>query len=95
MNASLSDALGMALAAQAEQAAAQAAAMSNLSSTLAAVLGGLSQLQAGLSSLAARMDTVEANAALLDSLVVSPPMPPRAHCARRTSSPSRSPLPPR
>ena len=50
--------------------------MSNVSDTLAAVLGGLNALQAGFSTLAARLDAVEANAALLDSLAVSPPMPP-------------------
>jgi len=66
------------------QFAAQAAVNANLTDTLAAVLGGLSALQAGFGSLAARMDAVEANMGLLDSLVVSPPMPP----------PSPSPPPP-
>jgi len=75
-----------AVAEQAEQAAAQAAAMSNVTDTLAAVLGGLSALQAGFSSLAARMDAVEANTGLLDSLVVSPPPPP--------PSPNPPPMPP-
>jgi len=76
VNANLTDVLASALAAQAEQAVAQAAAMSNVTDTLAAVLGGLSTLQAGVGALAARMEAVEANTGLLDSLVVSPPMPP-------------------
>jgi hypothetical protein len=77
VNANVTDALAAALAAQAEQAAAQAAAMSNVTETLAAVLGGLSALQTSVGALAARMDAVEANTGLLDSLVVSPPpLPP-------------------
>jgi hypothetical protein len=80
VNANLTDALAAAAlaaqAAQAEQAAAQAAAMSNVTETLAAVLGGLSALEASVGALSARMDAVEANTGLLDSLVVSPPLPP-------------------
>jgi hypothetical protein len=77
VNANVTNALAAARAAQAEQAAAQAAAMSNVTETLAAVLGGLSALQAGVGALAARMDAVEANTGLLESLVVvSPPPPP-------------------
>jgi len=83
VNANVTDALAAqatavlaAQAAQAEQAAAQAAAMSNVTGTLAAVLGGLSALQTSVGTLAVRMDAVEANTVLLDSLVVSPPMPP-------------------
>lgn len=56
--------------------ALQVAVDANLSDTLAAVFGSLTALQAVSSSLASRMDAVEANARLLDSLVVSPPMPP-------------------
>jgi hypothetical protein len=80
VNANLTNTLAAqaaaAQAAQAEQAAAQAAAMSNVTDTLAAVLRGLSALQTSVGTLAARMDAVEANTGLLDSLVVSPPMPP-------------------
>ena len=75
VNANVSDALGVALAAQAEQAAVQAAVNANLTDTLAAVLGGLGVLQAGFGALSVRMDAMEANNALLDSLVVSPPPP--------------------
>jgi hypothetical protein len=86
VNANLSNALAAQVAAQArlnanlfvaqaEQAAMQAAAMSNVTDTLAAVLGGLSALQTSVGALAARMDAVEAKTGLLDSLVVSPPMP--------------------
>jgi hypothetical protein len=67
--------LAEAAAAQAEQAAAQAAVNANVTNTLAAVLGGLSALQTSIGALAARVDAVEANTGLLDSLVVSPPMP--------------------
>ena len=65
--------------------------MSNVTETLAAVLGGLSALQTSVGALAARMDAVEANTGLLDSLVVSPPMPPPSHDP--PPSPP-SPLPP-
>jgi len=75
----------------AQQASAQAVVNANLTETLAAVLGGLSALQASVSALAARMDAVEANAALLDSLVVSPPMPPPSP---PNPSPPPSPPPP-
>jgi len=92
VNANLTDALAAqaaaalaAQAAQAEQAAAQAAAMSNVTDTLAAVLGGLRALQAGVGALAARMDAVETNMGLVDALVLSPPPPP----------PSPNPPPPR
>jgi hypothetical protein len=68
--------LAEAAAAQAEQAAVQAVVNANVTETLAAVLGGLSALQASVGALVVRMDAVEANTGLLDSLVVSPPMPP-------------------
>jgi hypothetical protein len=94
VNANLTDALATAQAAQAEQAAAQAAAMRNVTETLAAVLGGLSALQASVGALAARMDAVEANTALLDGLVVSPPMPPPSPSPPPPPPPSPSPPPP-
>ena len=55
--------------------AAHAAVDANIANTLAAVLDGLSSLQASFRSLAARVDAMGANVGLLDSLVVSPPMP--------------------
>jgi len=83
VNANVTDALAAAQAtalaaqaAQAEQAAAQAAAMSNVTATLAAVLGGLSALQTQVSSFSSRLNAVEANTGLLNSVVISPPMPP-------------------
>ena len=47
----------------------------NLTTALASVLGGLNALQASVDALAARMDAVEDSTRLLDSLVMSPPMP--------------------
>ena len=75
-----------------EAAAAQAAVNANVTDTLAAVLGGLSALQASIGALAARMDAMEANTGLLDSLVVSPPMPPPSPPS--PSLPSLPQLPP-